>query len=259
VLPESPRIAELRRRVHADPASIAFAQLAEEYRRAGHYDDAIKYCRSGLARHPGYLSARVTLGRALSEIGSLDEAAREFMLVLDSAPDNLAAIRGMAEIHQHRGDMPAALEYYKRALELARFDPELEDTVNRIRREVGAVAAASGGSGMSFEQAASEFLAAADGAPAASDISTPGHPPRPDLIDFDAILASLGVPDASPPPVMQMLVPEPAKPAAPPEAAVSVEEQDAAVNAVIDELETWMRVLQNEHAPRVQPTDAHSV
>ena len=65
---DNPRIEELRRRVQKDPASIAFAQLAEEYRRAGNYEDAIATCRAGLAVHPGYLSARVTLGRALLEM-----------------------------------------------------------------------------------------------------------------------------------------------------------------------------------------------
>ena len=42
---DNPRLDGLRRRVQADPASIAFAQLAEEYRRAGNYAEA-------LARNP---------------------------------------------------------------------------------------------------------------------------------------------------------------------------------------------------------------
>src|ERR1044071_789457 len=53
---DNPRIAELRRRVDRDPTSIAFAQLAEEYRRIGDYPEAVKVCRDGLARHPGYTS-----------------------------------------------------------------------------------------------------------------------------------------------------------------------------------------------------------
>ena len=97
----NPRIDDLRRRVDNDPASIAFAQLAEEYRRSGEYQQAIDVARTGLDVHPGYLSARVTLARALLEIGASDEAQREFEIVLKSAPDNLAAIRGLADIH-HR-------------------------------------------------------------------------------------------------------------------------------------------------------------
>ena len=79
---ESSRIDELRRRVQTDPASIAFAALAEEYRRAGLPDEAIATCVAGLKRHPAYVSARVTLGRALLETGRLDEARIELEAVL---------------------------------------------------------------------------------------------------------------------------------------------------------------------------------
>ena len=101
---EHPRLEELRRRVLADPASIAFAALAEEYRRSGSYEEAIETCRTGLQRHPSYLSARVTLGRALIETAQYDEARAELELVLKTAPENLAAIRGLAEIHERLGD-----------------------------------------------------------------------------------------------------------------------------------------------------------
>ena len=102
-MPESARIDELRRRIDSDPASIAFAQLAEEYRRAGDFEDAVRTCRAGLEQHPAYLSARVTLGRSLLELQRYDEARAEFEYVLHSAPDNLIALRSMADIHQRRG------------------------------------------------------------------------------------------------------------------------------------------------------------
>jgi len=100
---DNPRIEALRRRVEKDPASIAFAQLAEEYRRSGDYQQAIAICREGLARHPGYLSAQVTLGRALIELGQFEEARKELEAVLRLAPDNLAAIRALAGIHEQLG------------------------------------------------------------------------------------------------------------------------------------------------------------
>lgn len=177
---DSPRILELRRRVQADPASIAFAQLAEECRRAGSPDEAIGICRAGLANHPGYLSARVTLGRSLIEVGRLDEAAAELNTVIQSAPTNLPAIRGVAEIHQQRGEMPQALAFYQRALQLARFDPDLEDSVERLTQVVSAVPA--------------------------SDAPTPGK--VEELFDFDSLLMQLGETAASlptlpgPPPVV---------------------------------------------------------
>ena len=100
----SPRIEQLLRRVRADPSSIAFAALAEEYRRDGRYPEAIETCRVGLQRHPAYLSARVTLGRALIGVGDLEAARLELEAVLRSAPENLAAIRAMAEIYSRLGE-----------------------------------------------------------------------------------------------------------------------------------------------------------
>src|SRR4051812_30704646 len=100
---DNPRIDDLRRRVQKDPASIAFAQLAEEHRRGGAFAEAVEVCRAGLAIHPTYLSARVTLGRALIELEQLDDARAELEAVLRGAPENLAALRGIAEIHQTQG------------------------------------------------------------------------------------------------------------------------------------------------------------
>jgi predicted Zn-dependent protease len=96
------RIDDLRRRVDRDPASIAFAQLAEEYRRNGDHEEAVRVARAGLVHLPGYLSARVTLGRALLQLGQVEAARLELESVLMVAPDNLAALRTMAEIHDRR-------------------------------------------------------------------------------------------------------------------------------------------------------------
>ncbi len=125
---DNPRIEELRRRVQADPASIAFAALAEEYRRAGRYKDAIETCRTGLQRHPSYLSARVTLGRSLVQIAQFDEAREVLEHVLRAAPENLAAIRALAEIHERQGETPEALEQYRVALHVATQEAEAAAT-----------------------------------------------------------------------------------------------------------------------------------
>jgi cellulose synthase operon protein C len=130
------RIEELRRRIQKDPASIAFAQLAEEYRRAGRFADAIETCRTGLDYHPGYLSAHVTLGRALIETGDLQGAEEALSRVHAAAPDNLAAIKGLADILHRRGERQQALELYDRAMALAPQDPELERLVGEVQGDI---------------------------------------------------------------------------------------------------------------------------
>ncbi|MGE3276114.1 MAG: tetratricopeptide repeat protein [Vicinamibacterales bacterium] len=183
---------ELRRRIQADPASLAFAQLGEEYRRAGRYDEAVETCRAGLARHPEYLSARVTLGRALLEIGELEAAQEELAAVLRAAPENLAAIRGLAEIHQRRGELATALTFYRQALDLARHDRTLEQTVQSLDRQLGA--------GTPVVEAPVPTVPARA---AAADAPPPSPPPAPvapaatpsaadlDGFDFDELVAAL--------------------------------------------------------------------
>ena len=144
---------------------MAFAQLAEECRREGDFDQAVGICRAGLPYHPDYLSARVTLGRALTELGRHEEAKTELQLVLAKAPDNLAANRAMAEILQQCGQMSDALAYYKKALQLAHYDPELVDAVERITNAV-----------------APPPPPAAEAPPASIE----------DLFDFDTLLEQLG-------------------------------------------------------------------
>jgi tetratricopeptide (TPR) repeat protein len=102
------RISELERRVASDPASIAFAQLAEEYRRAGRLDDAVRVCRTGLARHPMYPSARATLGRALLAQGLHEEARVEIDAAAAADPDNIAATRAVEEWRRVCGSVGAS-------------------------------------------------------------------------------------------------------------------------------------------------------
>jgi tetratricopeptide (TPR) repeat protein len=78
----------------------AFGVIAERFRRAGQPDKAVALCREGLEKFPEHLSARVTLGWSLLDMGEHQEAFDQLKRVLKRAPDNLAAIRGLAELHE---------------------------------------------------------------------------------------------------------------------------------------------------------------
>lgn len=238
------RLSDLRRRVQEDPASIAFAQLAEELRRDGATEEAVAVCRAGLAHHPEYLTARVTLGRALVELDRLDQAFNELTYVLDAAPGNLPAMRALAEIYQRRGLMSEALVHYRRALQLAQHDADLEHTVGQIQQQMQ---------------------------PAAAPPAEPAQAARIEaLFDFDALLAQLG-PAPTPPPALPVAPPPPSVvasvqlPADDRDAFAVMErqlrerdEQQAreAMTAeaerrrtrVIQELEAWLSVIEAERA-----------
>ena len=246
---DNPRIEDLRRRVQKDPASIAFAQLAEEHRRAGQLPEAVDVCRAGLAIHPGYLSARVTLGRALVDLNQLDEAMGELETVLKSAPENLAAIRGLAEIYHRRGALPEALVQYRAALSLARNDPDLEQTVNDLTQQLAPKGREPVAGGLSFAQMQQELLT-----PPPSPAPRPPAPPPAPVQHSAPAPPAPAVPPAPPPAPAVTLAPpplwpppKPEPPPAPIAAAGPSREQ-----RTVDALENWLAAI---HATR---PDGHS-
>jgi len=230
------RIDDLRRRVQKDPASIAFAQLAEECRRAGQYEEAVDVCRTGLAIHPGYLSAHVTLGRALLELGSLEEAQTELELVLKSAAENLAALRGLAEIHHRRDALPEALAQYRAALLLARNDPDLQRTVADLERIVEPPKPPAADDGLSFAEVESEFL---------KNLPPPPPPPPPPPVPPPAVVESR-IEDAE---VAIRTAEPPQDPELPVQSVEDVAERERAVRTIAA-LEQWLDAID---VTRTQP------
>src|SRR3989442_11195371 len=97
-------IESLKQRIARDPLSRAFLQLAEEYRREGRYKEAVEVCLEGLARHPTYHTARISLGRTYVEAGDLGNARRAFSDVLELQPENHLAGKLLAEGGKKTGE-----------------------------------------------------------------------------------------------------------------------------------------------------------
>lgn len=131
------RIDELRRRLERDPGSRLFAQLAEEYRKAGNQTEAIRVARAGLSHHPSYPSARVTLGRALLEAGDPGGAKTELELALREAPDNILASRFLGQALEAQGDFEAALERHSATLRMVPGDRLLESQIRSLNQRLG--------------------------------------------------------------------------------------------------------------------------
>jgi tetratricopeptide (TPR) repeat protein len=130
------RVEELRRRVEQDPVSLSFAALAEEYRRLGHYEEAVRSCRLGLEHHPDYHSARTTLACALAELKQYEEAGAEFEHVLRDAPNNLRARKGLVSVLRHQGRLTTALGHLRIALGQVPQDTELPEAIAALEGEL---------------------------------------------------------------------------------------------------------------------------
>jgi len=73
-------------RLARDPSSLAFAQLADLYRKAGRTHAAVALCRDGLARYPHYTTARLILAKALAADEQLAAALVELNAILEVSP-----------------------------------------------------------------------------------------------------------------------------------------------------------------------------
>lgn len=115
-------IERLKEKVDKDPNSKLFIPLAEEYKKAGMFDEAIEVLTRGLERQPDYMSARVSLGKVYVERGMLEEARAEFEQVINAIPDNLYAHKRLAEIYRDLGEKDKAVKEFKTVLKLNPMD-----------------------------------------------------------------------------------------------------------------------------------------
>jgi tetratricopeptide (TPR) repeat protein len=185
-LAASDRIDELRARYEENPRRF-FALLANEYRKAGDLPRAIGLCRTHLPETPGNLSAHIVLGQALGDVGDVKGARDSFLTAVALDPENLIALRHLADLAEVAGDRTDALRWYGRVLEV---DPRDDEVVARI-----------------------EALRPPAPAAAPPAVSPPAPPPAP-VRSYEAImepepeLDSLDLAPPPPPPVPLAPIPE---------------------------------------------------
>ncbi len=132
------RIADLQRELAANPGSRQFYQLGELLRRDGHAAEAADALRAGLAHHPRYVAAWVSLGRACIEAGESTEAVNGLREALALDPGNPVAWRLLGEAYLALGQRPRALEAMARCLELVPGDAVLQAAVDALSSDAAA-------------------------------------------------------------------------------------------------------------------------
>jgi tetratricopeptide (TPR) repeat protein len=103
--PSDYHLTYLRERWERDRSSRVFLQLAEESRRRGLLADALEVLQAGLAHHPGYLAAQVSLGRCWIEAGKPEAAAEVLTGVLAQDPTQAVASRLLIDVWLRLGEV----------------------------------------------------------------------------------------------------------------------------------------------------------
>jgi tetratricopeptide (TPR) repeat protein len=133
-------------RLAREPASLAFAQLADLYRKAGRTRDAVALCRDGLARYPHYTTARLILAKALVADEQLAPALVELNAILDLSPRDVQCHRLAAEVHRRLGHIDEAVHHLDAAVALDPGDRESRALLSLLR--VAGPASGEGPSGL---------------------------------------------------------------------------------------------------------------
>jgi tetratricopeptide (TPR) repeat protein len=111
-------------RLAKDPTSLAFAPLADAYRKAGRIKEAIDLCQEGLSRHPDFPAARMILARAYMADGNQEEALRELNRVAAITPDDVQCHRLLADLYRKAGELDRAVIHLERVISLDPGDKE---------------------------------------------------------------------------------------------------------------------------------------
>jgi Flp pilus assembly protein TadD len=120
-------------RLARDPTSLAFAQLADLYRKAGRAAEAVATCREGLVRYPHYTTARLILAKALVALGDETQALVEVGTILDLSPRDVQCHRLAAELQRRRGNLDAAVQHLESAVALDPGDRESRMLLGLLR------------------------------------------------------------------------------------------------------------------------------
>ncbi len=135
-------IEKLEARYRENPKGRNFAPLADAYRKAALIDNAIELCQSGLQLHPDYVSGHIVHGRCLVDKKDDSGAEGVFRRVLDLDPENILALKVLAEISERNERFAAAAEWLNRLLLADPMNGEAADGLSRVRGKLSAQAQA---------------------------------------------------------------------------------------------------------------------
>lgn len=91
---------------------------AERLLAEGKHARVVELCRQHLTDEPYSLAGRLALARALQGAGQTESALEEYYRVLGADPENIVALKNMADIRFTTGDQLGALADYERVLKI---------------------------------------------------------------------------------------------------------------------------------------------
>lgn len=107
-----------------DPQSKAFLPLAEEYGKAGMWQEAAAVLEDGLKVYPAFVTAMVALGHVYDKLGQAVKAKTLLEDAVTRSPDNLRAHRMLAKLYAAQGAVEDARRSCSMILSLSPQDQD---------------------------------------------------------------------------------------------------------------------------------------
>lgn len=137
----SGEIEKLERRWAENQLGLTFAPLAEAYRKAGDPGRALLLLEAGLAQHPNYIPAHIVRGRCHLDAQADSAAELSFLRVTELDPENVIALKSLAEISERAGRLPEAMRRLGLLLDVDRNNEEARGQLDRVREAAAEVPA----------------------------------------------------------------------------------------------------------------------
>src|SRR5581483_7258305 len=174
-----------------NPRGRNFAPLADAYRKAGELDRAIELCKAGLEHHPDYVSAHIVYGRCLLDRGDAAAAAAAFQRVLGLDPENVLALKMLAEIAERGDQLEDAVTWWGQLLAADPMNGEAAEALARAKTKLQATRSATAA-------AAAAAAAAPGAAPAAAPQAVEAESPAAGAGESDLVVEHVSEPAPGP-------------------------------------------------------------
>lgn len=131
-------IEKLKRQWDENPKGTSFAPLAELYRKDGQHDKAMEVLRMGLENNPRHIPGNIVRGRCCLDLKQDAEAEVAFRRALELDPENVIALKALADITERAGRLDEASSWLQ---QLVSVDPSNDDARDQMNRVAIAMAA----------------------------------------------------------------------------------------------------------------------
>jgi tetratricopeptide (TPR) repeat protein len=125
-------IARLSERYNKDPKSKIFVQLADAYRKSNMIDEALEILNKGLAFNPNYPLAYLILGKCYFDKRMYEKAKESFGKTLNYDPQNIVALRMLAQTCEATKDEDGQMEAYRGILTIDPFDTQAKEKLTQL-------------------------------------------------------------------------------------------------------------------------------